>query len=356
MKPKLFFFALKFANDNYFTNHVKLLEKYYDVQVISVDEEKYLGRIYSRRALLTLPAEFLLVFLLLLKARPSYVVTAGPKLGLLLGLACRLLPKTTHVHWFTGQAWALSENYRLSLAYWNDFLISKLSNVLMSDSFSQVEFLRDRIAGLDEVIVPKNGSINGLPSKYEDISRPSAFQITPFRICFVGRKSKDKGIELIGELAIALEDAGLEVLITLAGPKDIGFHEYEIWKEKIQKKTDNLKFIDEYVESVDVFLNNECMLLPSLREGFGSVVIEAQACGLPVVCSDIYGLQDSFVDGYSGFRCSCLEDYLKAIRTLMDESEYERFSLNARTFAKPYFPISFLRQLRDAYSKASLLQ
>ncbi len=41
-------------------------------------------------------------------------------------------------------------------------------------------------------------------------------------------------------------------------------------------------------------------MLPSYREGFGSVVLEAAACGVPAVATRIYGLTDAVVDGETG--------------------------------------------------------
>lgn len=41
--------------------------------------------------------------------------------------------------------------------------------------------------------------------------------------------------------------------------------------------------------------------LPSYREGFGLVLIEAGAVGLPVVASRIYGITDAVLDGETGF-------------------------------------------------------
>ena len=40
--------------------------------------------------------------------------------------------------------------------------------------------------------------------------------------------------------------------------------------------------------------------LPSYREGFGSVVIEAAAAGLPAIGSRIYGIIDAIEDGVTG--------------------------------------------------------
>jgi len=40
--------------------------------------------------------------------------------------------------------------------------------------------------------------------------------------------------------------------------------------------------------------------LPSYREGFGQVIIEAGASGVPTVASRIYGITDAIEDGQTG--------------------------------------------------------
>lgn len=51
---------------------------------------------------------------------------------------------------------------------------------------------------------------------------------------------------------------------------------------------------EDYMAAADIFC------LPSYREGFGSVVIEAAAVGVPAVASRIYGLSDAVDDGETG--------------------------------------------------------
>ena len=45
---------------------------------------------------------------------------------------------------------------------------------------------------------------------------------------------------------------------------------------------------------------SDILVLPSYREGFGVVALEAAAVGLPVIGSNVYGLTDAVADGSTG--------------------------------------------------------
>ena len=51
---------------------------------------------------------------------------------------------------------------------------------------------------------------------------------------------------------------------------------------------------EDYIAAADVFC------LPSYREGFGTVIIEAAAAGLPAIASRIYGVTDAVAEGRTG--------------------------------------------------------
>jgi len=79
-------------------------------------------------------------------------------------------------------------------------------------------------------------------------------------------------------------------------------------------------FIDES-ELSDHFLLADMFVLPSKKEGFGIVFIEALACGLPVICGNVDGSIDAICHGELGKAInpddlgeleSALSDYLKA--------------------------------------------
>jgi len=46
----------------------------------------------------------------------------------------------------------------------------------------------------------------------------------------------------------------------------------------------------------------DCLLMPSLNEGFGVPAIEAQACGVPVIVNDFTAMPDLIKDGKTGYK------------------------------------------------------
>jgi glycosyltransferase involved in cell wall biosynthesis len=359
MNQKILFIALSYAHNNYLSNHKVELSKHTKVVSLSVDDSsKFISKVYKRRGFLTIPLEFLYLFYFLLKEKPTHVVTVGPKLGLLLSVICTLLPSIRHGHWFTGQVWGASRSYRKSLAYWCDVIITKLANDLFSDGLSQNKFLKEKISISKSIHTPKYGSVNGISEKF--FLKPSS-RVTsdskPLRVCFIGRKAKGKGLERIPFIVRDLLNRGANVEFVLAGPVDLSFPDYEKWKTLYCQSIDSINFIDDYIDPIDVFRESQVLILPSDREGFGSVVIEAQASGLVVLCSDIYGLKDAFIDGQSGFSCQNdnLSTYADAIVKLTKPEVLSDMRLNALSFSNNFKGDSFRKDLFNCYKEAGYI-
>lgn len=83
-------------------------------------------------------------------------------------------------------------------------------------------------------------------------------------------------------------------------------------------------------ESLVEILNRSHLLFnPSPKEGWGLTVVEANACGVPVVASDRPGLRDSVIDGTTGFLVPYADAAAfagKAIEILEDEGLWKRLS------------------------------
>jgi glycosyltransferase involved in cell wall biosynthesis len=92
-------------------------------------------------------------------------------------------------------------------------------------------------------------------------------------------------------------------------------------------------------EKVKLLRRSHVVLNPSSKEGWGVTVIEANACGAPVIASRVPGLRDAVVDGQTGF----LVPYgdvgafaRKTVEILRDRPLRERLSEGALKWARRF--------------------
>lgn len=154
-----------------------------------------------------------------------------------------------------------------------------------------------------------NGSANGVNLNKFDISQKKIWRNDiraelnlnegSFVYGFVGRITRDKGInELINVFQrLAQNDSGIFLILIGMEEEEHGLnltvieaihHHPQIIT--LGRKTNP----QEYIAAMDV------VVLPSYREGFGTVAIEAQAMGVPVITTDIPGPRDAIINGKTG--------------------------------------------------------
>lgn len=349
--------GISFALDNYLTNHATVFKKKYEVKLVKLDKSFLLKKIYSRRSIFTLPFELILTGFILLNSGARVVVTVGPKPGLIVSILTYFTKNITHIHWFTGQVWATKSFYS-SLAFISDFIISRLSNHLCCDGYSQKVFLKNKLNISKDIHVPIYGTINGVNTKFyctKNINKSSSKTV----VCFVGRISKEKGVEDLIEVAsfFDAEKFNGEVQFTIAGPVDKYFNGYSDWLKKASA-INCLTIIANFVDPLLIFKKSDILILPSFREGFGNIVIEAQASGLCIIASDVYGLRDSFVNKFSGYQCEagnvmCFID--KVLKLHLDKKLFTEMQLNAINFSKKFQEDVFRKDLKNLYKSIGII-
>jgi N-acetyl-alpha-D-glucosaminyl L-malate synthase BshA len=106
---------------------------------------------------------------------------------------------------------------------------------------------------------------------------------------------------------------------------------------------DHVRFLGERGDLIATLQHSDLFLLPSQTESFGLAALEAMACGVPVVASDVGGVSEVVIDGETGF-LSAAGDVAgmarHARRLLSDEDLRRRMSRAARRLAETQFRLA----------------
>jgi glycosyltransferase involved in cell wall biosynthesis len=238
------------------------------------------------------------------RERFDVIHSVTPKAGLLAAIAGALAGVPVRIHTFTGQVWATRGGAMRLLLKSLDRLTASLATHVLADSASQRDFMvAQRVVPAGKVRVLGQGSMNGVDA---DRFRPDPAARAAVRaeygvpavapmFLYLGRLSRDKGLLDLAQ-AFAKLDSGWLLLV---GPDEEGLAPQI--SAACGASAARLRFAgytdqpQRYMAAADIFV------LPSYREGFGSVVLEAAAAGAPAIANRIYGLTDAVTDGETGF-------------------------------------------------------
>jgi glycosyltransferase involved in cell wall biosynthesis len=164
----------------------------------------------------------------------------------------------------------------------------------------------EKIVKLGSISVLGPGSIAGVDfnrfhtdiPKREFERNNAMIQSTTLVFLFVGRLTKDKGIfDLLHAYSI-VATYNPKVELWIVGPDEEGL--IEQLQERAGRLTGRIRWCGVTSQPERFMVAADVLVLPSYREGFGSVVIEAAACGVPTVAYRIDGVIDAVVEGHTG--------------------------------------------------------
>lgn len=226
------------------------------------------------------------------KYSPDIVFSFTIKMNLYGGLVCRL-KHTKFVPMITGLG-ELEKKGKLRslLLFLHRIVMPYAKCVVFQNEDNRLFFDQNKIRYKKAVIVPGSG-INLDKFKYVDYPQGN---IT--RFSFLGRLIEAKGIKEYLECAKRLSSPLVEFYA--AGPID---NEY---KEEVStlEKEGKLHYMGILSDSRNYLSLSSCLVLPTFHpEGLSNVILEAEAIGRPVICTNRTGCKEIVEDTINGLYC-----------------------------------------------------
>jgi glycosyltransferase involved in cell wall biosynthesis len=234
--------------------------------------------------------------------------------------------------------------------------------VLCNSESMRTEALALGIAPAEKLHLLGDGSSNGVnlerfaPGSSDVRSRFKLADAAPV-IGFVGRLTKDKGIpELLEAFEIILKRCPHAQLL-LVGWFDLAEDALGLeWRKRIANHP-NIHCTGFVAETAPFFRAMDVMVLPTWREGFPNVVLEAAATGIPVITTECTGSRDSVVPEVTGLLIP--PGYPEAIseaalKLLGDADLRERMGIAARAWVCRHYGDERVLRLAVAFYKSLL--
>ena len=283
-----------------------------------------------------------LLFLVALFSRKRFyaIHSVTPKAGLLAALAGAIARIPVRIHTFTGQVWATRSGLARHMLKTADKALARMATHVLVDSPSQRDFLvRGRVVSAEKSRVLANGSICGVDrfrfrpdsELRKRIRQREGIAEETVVFLYVGRLKVDKGVL---DLAQAFARLGMdygEAWLLIVGPDEEGL------RPRIERicslVASRLRFVGSVTAPQEYMAAADVLCLPSYREGFGSVIIEAASVGIPAVASNIYGITDAIESNVTGLLHAAgdVADLQSRMKQMMDDQESrKRMGVNAR--------------------------
>ncbi|GAB3815828.1 glycosyltransferase family 4 protein [Tessaracoccus terricola] len=289
------------------------------LQVVSIRMERNPRILRDARSLIS-------IGILIKRYRPDVITYATPKASLLASVASWVLRVPVRVYQLWGLRLETTVGVQRMILAFTERLTSFASTRIIANSPSLAEsYVAAKLNSRRKVEVLGMGSSHGVDLERFKVGadvppldpKSAGFmsKSPDFVVGFVGRLHPDKGIDtLLEALRICLRD-GLKFSLLLIGEDEGAPITLDPPLAAVSHLVGHVADPRAYYQVMDV------LVLPSRREGFPNVVLEAAAMGVPAVVSDSTGTVDSVVDRVTGVivRTGCAQALADSLRRMSED-------------------------------------
>lgn len=242
------------------------------------------------------------------RERPDIVHANTPK-GALLGLLAAWVARVPHrIYNVNGLRFETTSGNLRRLLIFMEKIACACATKVIPQSNGVANVLRREHITRKPLQVILNGSGNGVDlerfnPQNADIQAKAKvirgnFDGTAF--VFVGRVVRDKGINELAEAFNRLSSEFSNVRLHIVGAYEDSLDPISEEARQIIDSNDRIITHGSQPDVRPFLAASNVFVLPSYREGFPNVVLEAGAMGLPVIVSDVNGAPDAITDGVNG--------------------------------------------------------
>ena len=245
------------------------------------------------------------------RTHPDVTIVGTPKAGLLGGLASVLAGVPKRIYILHGLRLETSAGWMRTLLIGCERLACRCAHIVRCVSPSLMKrVIQLDIVASDKCMVVGKGTSNGIDLKHWRCSPESKVIAQQTRkwlgitaqtlvVGFVGRFTRDKGIVQLYEAFTQLQGAYSNLRLLMVGDFEKGDPVPPGIRARIECdpaviRTGFTADVAPYLWTMDV------LALPTYREGFPGVPLEAQAASIPVITTNATGAIDAILDGVTG--------------------------------------------------------
>jgi glycosyltransferase involved in cell wall biosynthesis len=274
--------------------------------------------------------------------KPEIVYSFTPKAGLLATIAAFIARVPIRIHNIVGLPLMEKKGLVKVISTLSEKTTYFFATHLLCNSLKLRDYIHQYVSN-KKIDVIGEGSINGINTEYfknnlSKVERAKARAKLNFLeedcvVIFAGRVVRDKGIQELVQAFIELPQPFSYLKLLIVG-------DYEPSLDPLDAKTLHEIAHNENIQSVGfqsdvgayLALADIC-ILPSYREGFPHILMEAGSYGLPLLGTDINGCNEIIQDGVNGLlfpkkSVSALKEAM--IKMVSDPDLYMRLKSNAR--------------------------
>ena len=322
VKKKLFIVTTIPATLNFFKGNLAFLTTFYHVCAISSEKERlreiaqregieYREIPMKRQISLFWDIICLLKFLLLfLRERPDIVHGNTPKASMLSMVASWITRVPVRIYMCHGLRYqGTSGKLRKLLMFMERLSCSCATEVICVSKGVRDTLVNDGICKNEKAVVVGYGSAAGIDLIYfssnavkenKSIRQQLDISEKSFVFIFIGRIVADKGINELVSTFSRLTGEGLDLDLILVGAEERDLNPISDSSLEEIRKNKRIHAVGRQSDIRPYLLAADTMVFPSYREGFGMVLIEAAAMGIPAISSDIIGCNEIIMNGING--------------------------------------------------------